>query len=331
MQDDRPTPRVVVIGAGASGSLTALHLARAARRRGTGLEVVLVDPAAHRARGTAFGTTDPQHLLNVAAGGMSAPARGPRALRRLAGAPAPELMTEPGVFAPRVDWGRYLDETVAQAFAGGDSVGLRHLRVRATGIRRDDSGVVVTTDDGHVVVGDAVVLATGEKPPGFAWAPEALQRSAFFVPDPWAPGAVDVIRRDAAGPPDVLLIGTGLTMVDVVLLADRTVPACGPAPPRGLAARRAAEAARGRAPARGHPGDRRLGQQPGRLPRPRRRAHRGVQRAGPATGGRPSTACGPWCRRCGSASTRTTAPSSCATTPVRGVVCATGCRPARPT
>ena len=35
MQDERPTPRVVVIGAGAAGSLTALHLARAARRRGT--------------------------------------------------------------------------------------------------------------------------------------------------------------------------------------------------------------------------------------------------------------------------------------------------------
>jgi uncharacterized NAD(P)/FAD-binding protein YdhS len=217
MQDDRPTPRVVVIGAGASGSLTALHLARAARRRGTGLEVVLVDPAAHRARGTAFGTTDPQHLLNVAAGGMSALPEDPGHFVAWRARQHPELMTEPGVFAPRVDWGRYLDETVAQAFAGGDSVGLRHLRVRATGIRRDDSGVVVTTDDGHVVVGDAVVLATGEKPPGFAWAPEALQRSAFFVPDPWAPGAVDVIRRDAAGPPDVLLIGTGLTMVDVVL------------------------------------------------------------------------------------------------------------------
>jgi len=72
MRDDRPTPRVVVIGASASGSLTALHLARAARRRGVTLDVVLVDPVLHRARGTAFGTTDPQHLLNVAAGGMSA-------------------------------------------------------------------------------------------------------------------------------------------------------------------------------------------------------------------------------------------------------------------
>jgi len=95
MQDDRPTPRVVVIGAGASGSLTALHLARAARRRGTGLEVVLVDPAAHRARGTAFGTTDPQHLLNVAAGGMSALPEDPGHFVAWRARQHPELMTEP--------------------------------------------------------------------------------------------------------------------------------------------------------------------------------------------------------------------------------------------
>jgi uncharacterized NAD(P)/FAD-binding protein YdhS len=224
MQHDRPTPRVVVVGAGASGSLTALHLARAARRRETRLEVVLVDPVLHPARGTAFGTSDPQHLLNVAAGGMSALPEDPGHFVAWRARQHPELMTEPGVFAPRVEWGRYLDETVRRTFAHDEQVSLRHLRVRATGIRRDDSGVVVGTEDGRVVVGDAVVLATGERPPSVGWAPDALQRSAFFVPDPWAPGAVDVVRRDAAGPADVLLVGTGLTMVDVVLSLTEPAP-----------------------------------------------------------------------------------------------------------
>jgi uncharacterized NAD(P)/FAD-binding protein YdhS len=217
MLEERRTPRVAVIGAGAAGSLSALHLARAARRRGTALDVVLVDPALHRARGTAFGTTDPQHLLNVAAGGMSALPEDPGHFVAWRARQHPELMTEPGVFAPRVDWGRYLDETLGQAFAADDAISLRHLRVRATGLRRDDAGVTISTDDGQVVVADAVVVATGERPPGVGWAPEALQRSAFFVPDPWAPGALDVVRRDQAGPADVLLVGTGLTMVDVVL------------------------------------------------------------------------------------------------------------------
>src|SRR3954452_23636295 len=155
MLEERRTPRVAVIGAGASGSLTALHLARAARRRGTALDVVLLDPVQHRARGTAFGTTDPQHLLNVVAGGMSALPEDPGHFVAWRARQHPELMTEPGAFAPRVEWGRYLDETITQAFSGGEPIGLRHLRTRGTGIRRDESGVVVDTDDGQVIAGHA--------------------------------------------------------------------------------------------------------------------------------------------------------------------------------
>ena len=230
----------------------------------------------------------------------------------------PELMTEPGVFAPRVDWGRYLDETVPRPSRMTSPVGLRHLRVRATGIRRDDSGVVVTADDGQVVVGDAVVLATGEKPPGFAWAPESLQRSAFFVPDPWAPGAIDVVRRDAVGPPEVLLVGTGLTMVDVVLSLT------GPSqrPDRRLHA----VSRHGELPKR-HADELQLAAIPEiddwgdsleDYRTPRGRAHRRRPARRPATGVRRSTGCGPSCRRCGSGSTSTTARRSCATTPAPG-------------
>ena len=199
------------------------------------------------------------------------------------------------------------------------------------GIRRDDSGVVVTTDDGHVVVGDAVVLATGEKPPGFAWAPEALQRSAFFVPDPWAPGAVDVVRRDAAGPPDVLLIGTGLTMVDVVLSLT------GPSqrPDRHLHA----VSRHGELPKR-HSDELQLAAIPeiddwgDSLEDYRTRAVEhiaGVQRCDRrlASGGRRAADRG--AGRCGSGSTSPTARRSCATTPAPGDACAIGCLPARPT
>ena len=214
-------PKVVVVGAGAAGSLTALHLARTARRRGTALDLVLLDPAPFRARGIAFGTTDDRHLLNVPAAGMSALPEEPGHFVAWRARQHPELLPEPGVFAPRVEWARYLDETVGLAFAAEAPVGLRHLRRRAAGLRRDGAGIVVTADDGLVHRADAVVLATGERSPGASWAPPALRDSAFFVSDPWAPGALDVVRRDAAGPGDVLLVGTGLTMVDVVLSLSR--------------------------------------------------------------------------------------------------------------
>src|SRR5690606_7785020 len=62
---------LVSVGAGAAATLTALHLARAIaadpHRRA---RVTFVDPQP-QATGAAFGTTDPDHLLNVPASGMS--------------------------------------------------------------------------------------------------------------------------------------------------------------------------------------------------------------------------------------------------------------------
>ncbi len=217
MPDVRPAPQIVIVGAGASGTLTALHLARASRRRGTPLVVTLLDPAPYRARGTAFGTTDERHLLNVPAVGMSALPEDPGHFVAWRARQHPDRAPEPGAFAPRAEWGRYLDETLEQACGGALPLRLRHLRVRATGLRRDRSGVALATDDGQRIRADAVVLATGERAASVAWAPAALRDSAFFVADPWSPGALDGVRRDAAGPADVLVVGTGLTMVDVVL------------------------------------------------------------------------------------------------------------------
>ena len=72
MQPGEARPVVVVAGAGAAGTLTALHLVRTSCRRSTPLEVLLLDPTGRRGRGVAFGTPEEEHLLNVPATGMSA-------------------------------------------------------------------------------------------------------------------------------------------------------------------------------------------------------------------------------------------------------------------
>jgi uncharacterized NAD(P)/FAD-binding protein YdhS len=63
----------------------------------------------------------------------------------------------------------------------------------------------------------AAVLAIGAGSPGVRWAPDSLRAGGRFVADPWVPGALEDI------PPaeDVLLVGTGLTMVDMALTLDR--------------------------------------------------------------------------------------------------------------
>ena len=209
-------PRIVIVGAGAAGALTALHLTREASRRSTAVEILLVDPTDRWARGTAFGTVDDQHLLNVPASGMSALPEDPThfvAWRARAGEPP-----EGYAFAPRRQWARYLDETLTEAVrqAGGE-VAVEHRRSRVVAVRRDTCGAAVTTSDGEEIACQAVIVATGLPAAGHHWAPAELVESPFFVPDPWAPGAIDVVRRDRTGPADVLLVGAGLTMVDLVL------------------------------------------------------------------------------------------------------------------
>jgi uncharacterized NAD(P)/FAD-binding protein YdhS len=191
---DRPTPRVVVIGAGASGSLTALHLARAARRREVSLDVVLVDPCLHRSRGTAFGTADPQHLLNVPAGGMSALPDDPGHLVSWLRGHGHADAT-PADFVPRADYGSYLQDTFASALRDARMVTAEHRCQRVRHARPVPGGVHLALADSSFLTADAMVLAPGIFAPGTAWAPAALAASDRFVADPWAPGALDQLDQ----------------------------------------------------------------------------------------------------------------------------------------
>jgi uncharacterized NAD(P)/FAD-binding protein YdhS len=211
-------PTVIIIGAGASGTLTAIQLLREAGRRSTGLDVQLLDPAGRWGEGVAFGTPDPEHLLNVPASGMSAFPEDPAHFVSWRARQFPQGGVNPAAFAPRRQYALYLQDTLRDAaVATADLVTLTHVRARAVGVRRTASGVAIATDDGRELPADAAIVATGLPQVGHGWAPEPLRASAFFVADPWTPGALEVVRRDHTGPADVLMVGTGLTMVDVTL------------------------------------------------------------------------------------------------------------------
>ena len=59
---------VIIVGAGYSGTLVAVHLARA----GANLRIALIERGKSAGRGVAYGTTDAKHLLNVRADQMGA-------------------------------------------------------------------------------------------------------------------------------------------------------------------------------------------------------------------------------------------------------------------
>jgi len=208
---------VAVLGAGAAGTLTAARLAREAGSRGQGVDLLLVDPSPQTGRGVAYSADHPQHRLNVPAGRISALAERPddfvRWLRENR-----DPQAHPYDFATRQDYGSYLASVLADALvASRGEAHLERVHERATGVARQGNRVRLRTGALGVRWVDAVVLATGDTAPGTAWAPAALSRSPRFLADPWQPGALARVPADQP----VLLVGTGLTMVDVALALDR--------------------------------------------------------------------------------------------------------------
>ncbi|WP_063766942.1 FAD/NAD(P)-binding protein [Streptomyces sp. NRRL S-813] len=209
------TRRVAVVGAGAAGALTAVQLMRQAERSGRGIGVWLIDPAGHTGRGVAYSTSDPRHLLNVPAARMSAFPDDPgHFLRWLAGR---HPHAAPGDFAPRKEYGRYLSDVVEQTAQECRRARLHRVREHVVAVRDRSAGPVLRFAGGGGLQVDAAVLALGTLGPDHAWADPQLRASGRFVADPWAPGALDGVAAEG----DVLLVGTGLTMVDLAVTLAR--------------------------------------------------------------------------------------------------------------
>ena len=90
---------VTIVGGGASGALTALHVVREAEAAGRNVRLELCEPR-RVGEGIAYSTTDPRHRLNVPAKGMSGLPEDPqhfvRWLRRHVAVDYPEAGFAPG-------------------------------------------------------------------------------------------------------------------------------------------------------------------------------------------------------------------------------------------
>lgn len=200
--------RVAIVGAGGAGTLVATHLLDLLPR---GSEVVLFDDAEAPGRGLAYGTADAQHLLNVPAAGMSAfpdiPGHFVTWLHRHV-----DATIAPGTFVARGLYGRYLADVMQNAQARADDVALTIQKTRIVDVQRTDAGYVLTDARGESTHARFVVLATGvQQDP--TWASDALRNSLCFIADPW--------QQPLPEAGDLLMVGAGLTMVDLSLAADR--------------------------------------------------------------------------------------------------------------
>lgn len=203
--DAGPLP-VAVIGSGFSGAMVAIHLAASLPPD----RPVLIVESGAICRGPAYGTANAGHLLNVRASNMSAFPRQPDHFDRWldsseAASPSEVQVTDAGRFASRGLFGRYLsslfNDTMAESGAR-----VRLLRAEAVDLEPEDGQFRLTLADGSSRQVAAAVLAIGNLP-------AAGSDSPWCRSNPWAADALTGLRPDRP----VLIMGTGLTMVDLAL------------------------------------------------------------------------------------------------------------------
>ncbi|MFM9890961.1 MAG: FAD/NAD(P)-binding protein [Rickettsiales bacterium] len=209
-------PRIAVIGFGFSGLMVVANLVREAKGA---LLIYIIDPALD-ARGVAYSTTCPQHLLNVSASRMGAYAHdiggfydwlqtpeGMASSQRVCGRSSFASRD----FAPRMLYGAYLDSIwrTTQELAATKSIQLKLLPTRASTIA--PTPLAVLTERGDAVAVDTVVLAVGHE-----FKPIFPQLAAeLVIQHPWAPGALAGAAKWAS---PVMLLGSGLTAIDMLLM-----------------------------------------------------------------------------------------------------------------
>lgn len=211
---------VAIIGGGFSGTLTAVNLARLGTEP---LRVLLVNDRCPTGRGVAYGTNRPEHLLNVVARNMSAfpdlPSHFVDWLRNradFADVPTAELRER---FLPRRVYGDYLQDLLfwhVQPLAGLGRVQVEVIEDSVDDLTPDVLGLRLVLAGGDRIHADRVVLATGNGAPHDIVPPGPVHEHPAYHADPWR-GWQSSLPDPSE---DVLLVGTGLTMIDVFLTLD---------------------------------------------------------------------------------------------------------------
>jgi uncharacterized NAD(P)/FAD-binding protein YdhS len=194
--------------------MAAVNLVRLAK---SALRVAIINNGSPPGRGIAYSTRQSEHLLNVAARNMSAFADqanhfvdwlGTRS--EYAGVPEATLRE---LFVPRKIYGDYLQSLLLwhRQGLGNSNTRIDIVNGEAHDLLPGPEGVAVAITRQPTIEADKVVLATGNPPP--ANLPLTLDVDhPRFVSNPWKFDFSQADRRQ-----DVIIVGAGLTMIDVFL------------------------------------------------------------------------------------------------------------------
>ncbi len=208
--------RVVIVGGGFSGATFAILL-----MRDPALEfcdLTIVEPQAVLGAGIAYSAEDPVHRVNITAERMAALPdeisdfdTWIKQAGRLDQDPD-AVYPQRGIFPARSLFGLYIDDLLRKTAAAATHIKYRHIQTRVEAVTKGVERYLLECASGAVIEADILVLATGHPAPRPPWPLSELADHRAVIANPWASGAVGRIK-----PSDhVLIVGTGLTMGDIV-------------------------------------------------------------------------------------------------------------------
>ncbi|QWT18807.1 FAD/NAD(P)-binding protein [Bacillus sp. NP157] len=204
--------KVAIIGGGAAAATLVSELLE--RRTPKPLHLTWFAGSAQPGRGVAYGTPSDRHLLNVRAASMGMFVSKPGGFLEFAQSLDPTVKGSD--FLPRRLYGDFLQTRVDAAMKNASQLGhdINMVPFAAESLVPSSEGVTIGygEEEAHA---DAAVLAIGSLPPRpLPGVQDAAIASGRYVTDPW-PYLAAAEGDDR--PLRVLVIGLGLTAVDVVL------------------------------------------------------------------------------------------------------------------
>jgi uncharacterized NAD(P)/FAD-binding protein YdhS len=213
-------PRIVVVGGGFSGAFCAAELAE---KSPVPVAITVVEPRPVLGAGVAYSATDPSHRVNVPAARMTVftdnPADFDRWVRQNGALDEdPDAIWRDGhVYPRRAVFGRYISALVASRATARAGVTIAHVQDEAVSVTGRCPGYRVALAQGGELAADFVVIATSHPAPAPPPIIASLCPHPSIIANPWAPDALAAIGATQ----DVLIIGTGLTMADIVASLSR--------------------------------------------------------------------------------------------------------------
>ncbi|QTY26982.1 FAD/NAD(P)-binding protein [Flavobacterium sp. CS20] len=206
--------KIGVIGAGFSGMMTAIHLAKNSHRE---TRIYLMDKQQNLAKGTAYNSYSKHHLLNVKTKKMSAFPKEPNHFlnwvikQNIFPNTNENLIAES--FLPRQIYGDYLC-SIYESYSTNPHVKITHINHTVEDLENENEIIKLKLDNKQILEVDQCVIATGNLAPKHPkYISKEVIKSSKYFQNPWQKQSVTNIDKNLP----VLIIGNGLTMVDTVV------------------------------------------------------------------------------------------------------------------